>query len=164
MKFFTSPDWRGTEGWIRFSEPLYRHGTVIEGIELHFKKGKVIKATAKKNEAMLKELIKTKHADKVGEFSLTDRRHSRITKFMANTLYDENVGGPQGNTHIAVGRAYRETYSGDIHRMEEKDWGKLGFNYSAEHCDIISTTKRTVTAYLKDGSSRKIYENGTFTL
>ncbi len=27
---------------------------------------------------------------------------SRITRFMANTLYDENAGGPFGNTHIAL--------------------------------------------------------------
>jgi aminopeptidase len=32
-------------------------------------------------------------AAQVGEFSLTDRRFSRITHFMANTLYDENFGG-----------------------------------------------------------------------
>ncbi len=25
FEIFTSPDWRGTDGWIRFSEPLYRY-------------------------------------------------------------------------------------------------------------------------------------------
>ena len=164
FEIFMSPDWRGTEGWIRFSEPLYRHGNVIKGIELHFKKGKVVKATAKKNEKLLKEIVRTKHADKVGEFSLTDKRHSRITKFMANTLFDENMGGPEGNTHIALGRSYRETYAGDIARMQEKDWGKLGFNYSAEHCDIMSTTKRKVTAYMRDGSTKLLYQDGEFVL
>ena len=34
---------------------------------------------------------------------MTDARLSRIDRFMASTLYDENVGGPFGNTHLAVG-------------------------------------------------------------
>src|ERR1700761_4293798 len=29
---YTSPDWRGTEGGIRFSEPLYTHGSLIRGV------------------------------------------------------------------------------------------------------------------------------------
>ena len=33
---YTSPDWRGTEGWIRFSEPLYTHGSLIKGVRLEF--------------------------------------------------------------------------------------------------------------------------------
>jgi len=53
-------------------------------------------------------MIATENADKVGEFSLTDARLSRISHFMAHTLYDENMGGPYGNTHIAVGLAYRD--------------------------------------------------------
>ena len=43
----------------------------------------------------------------VGRVSLTDSRLSRINHFMAETLYDENIGGPQGNTHVAIGMAYR---------------------------------------------------------
>ena len=62
---------------------------------------------------MLTEMIATEGADRVGEFSLTDRRFSRITRFMAQTLYDENVGGAFGNTHIAVGRSYQDAYAGD---------------------------------------------------
>jgi aminopeptidase len=51
----------------------------------------VTDARAATNEAVLLEMIKTKNADKIGEFSLTDARFSRITKFMGATLYDENV-------------------------------------------------------------------------
>src|SRR3989344_2509261 len=102
FEIFTSPDWRGTDGWLRFSEPLYRYGNLITGIELWFKNGRVIKCKAKQNEKVLKQMIATPNADKVGEFSLTDKRFSRITKFMAETLFDENVGGKYGNTHIAL--------------------------------------------------------------
>jgi aminopeptidase len=164
FEVFTSPDWRGTEGWIRFNQPLYYSGTMIEGIELTFKKGVVVKATAKKNERVLKNMIASPNANKVGEFSLTDKRISKITKFTANTLFDENMGGPNGNTHIAVGSAYADTYTGNVARLTKKDKEKLGYNDSAVHTDIISTTPRTVTAYLKDGTEKVIYKDGQFTL
>jgi aminopeptidase len=162
FELFTSPDWRGTNGWIRFNQPLYRYGSLIEGIELHFKDGKVVKSSAKKNEKVLKEMIKTQHADKVGEFSLTDKRFSRITKFMAETLFDENIGGPYGNTHIALGRSYHDCYMGDPGELSPEDWSELGFNDSSVHTDIISTSNRTVTAFMTDGSSKVIYKGGIF--
>lgn len=67
FELFTSPDWRGTNGWIRFSEPLYRYGNLITGIELWFKDGKVVKAKAKQNEELLKQMIATKNADKASQ-------------------------------------------------------------------------------------------------
>ncbi|PIR82190.1 aminopeptidase [Candidatus Kaiserbacteria bacterium CG10_big_fil_rev_8_21_14_0_10_59_10] len=164
FELFTSPDWRGTEGWIRFNQPLYRYGSKITGIELAFKGGRVVTSKARTNERLLKEMIATPGADKVGEFSLTDKRFSRITKFMADTLFDENVGGPEGNTHIALGMAYEDCYAGDVAKLTKKMSAALGYNDSSVHTDIVSTTRRTVTAHLKDGTERVIYENGVFTL
>lgn len=164
FEIFTSPDWRGTNGWIKFNQPLYIYGNLIEGIELEFKDGKVVKSKAKKNEKVLKAMIETKNADKVGEFSLTDRRFSKITKFMGETLYDENVGGEHGNTHIALGNAYQECFSGDSSKVSTKEWERLGYNNSSVHTDIISTAPRTVTAYLPNGKTKVIYKNGQFTI
>jgi aminopeptidase len=163
FELFTSPDWRGTEGWIRFNQPLYRYGVLIEGIELWFKNGRVVKSRARKNEHVLKEMIRTKHADKIGEYSLTDKRFSRITKFMAETLFDENIGGKYGNIHLALGNSYHDCYMGDPGKMSPEDWQELGYNDSSVHTDIISTTPRTVTAHMKDGSTKIIYKNGKFT-
>lgn len=164
FEHFTSPDWRGTEGWIRFNQPLYRYGVHIEGVELWFKNGKVIKAKARKNEKVLKQMIATENADKIGEYSLTDKRFSRITKFMAETLYDENVGGPHGNTHLALGKSYQDCCIEDPGEMSPKDWEDLGYNDSSVHTDIISTAPRTVTAHMKDGTEKVIYKNGMFRL
>jgi aminopeptidase len=164
FEIFTSPDWRGTEGRIRFSEPLYTHGNLITGVELEFAGGRVTRATAEENEPLLAEMLAAENADRVGEFSLTDARFSRITRFMATTLYDENVGGPFGNTHIAVGRAYRDCYDGDPSELASEDWERLGFNDSPIHTDIVSTTDREVTATLTDGSTRTIYSGGRFQL
>lgn len=162
FELFTSPDWRGTSGWIRFNQPLYRYGVLITGVELWFKDGRVIKSKARSNEKVLKEMIATKDADKIGEYSLTDKRLSRITKFMAETLYDENMGGPHGNTHLALGKSYHDCYTGDPGTVSAEDWERLGFNDSSVHTDIISTSPRTVTAHLTNGAKRVIYSNGVF--
>lgn len=164
FEIFTSPDWRGTNGWIKFNQPLYRYGNLIEGIELEFKDGIVVKSKAKKNEKVLKEMIATENANKVGEFSLTDKRFSRITKFMAETLFDENIGGANGNTHIALGSAYHDCFAGKPSEVSKEEWARLGYNDSSVHTDIVSTAPRTVTATLKDGSEKVIYKNGQFTL
>ncbi len=162
FELFTSPDWRGTEGWIQFNQPVYRYGAVIDGARLEFKKGLVTSATARTGQKLLEEMLNTKNADKLGEFSLTDARMSRITHPMAETLFDENVGGPYGNTHVAIGMAYRDCYRGDPATVSKSEWEKMGFNDSSEHTDIVSTTDRTVTATLSDGSTRIIYKDGTF--
>ena len=164
FEIFTSPDWRGTSGWIRFNQPLYRYSNKITGIQLEFKNGRVIKSRAKKNERFLKEMIATPGADRIGEYSLTDSRHSRITKFMAETLFDENMGGRWGNTHLALGMSYRDAYAGDVSKLSKKQAQALGYNDSSVHTDIISTTRRTVTAHLKDGTTRIIYKDGHFVL
>jgi aminopeptidase len=164
FEIFTSPDWRGTDGWIAFNQPLYRYGNLITGVRLEFEDGRVVKASADTNEQVLKEMIATENADKVGEYSLTDRRFSRITKFMAETLFDENVGGPFGNTHLAVGKSYHDCYAGNPDGVPASEWERLGFNESSVHTDIVSTADRTVTATLKDGSERVIYRDGQFQL
>ncbi len=163
FELFTSPDWRGTEGWIKFNQPVYRYGQVMNGVRLEFKKGLVTKATAEVGENLLLEMLKTPNADKIGEFSLTDNRLSRITHVMAETLFDENISGPHGNTHLAVGMAYRDCYRGDAAALTEEEWATKGYNDSAEHTDIVSTVERTVTATLADGSTQVIYQNGQFT-
>jgi aminopeptidase len=164
FEIFTSPDWRGTEGWIYCNQPLYRYGNLVKGVRLTFKDGHVIDASAEENERVLSEMIATEGADRIGEFSLTDKRLSRITRFMAHTLYDENVGGAFGNTHIAVGRSYQDAYDGDPSGVSPERWQELGFNSSSVHTDIVSTTDRVVTATLRGGGERVIYRDGEFQL
>lgn len=164
FELFTSPDWRGTNGHIRFNQPLFRYGNVLDGIELEFKDGIITKAHAEKGNSLLQTMIKSPNANKLGEFSLTDSRLSRINHFMAETLYDENIGGPQGNTHVAIGMAYRDCLRGEKAKLTAADWEALGFNDSPEHTDMISTERRTVTATLTDGSQKVIYSDGKFVI
>jgi aminopeptidase len=162
FEIFTSPNFCYTQGEISFNQPLYIFGHLVEGVYLKFNKGKVVKAKAKKGERLLNEMIRVPGANMVGEFSLTDSRLSRITRFMGETLYDENRGGKEGNVHIALGSAYKDCFRGKKETLKKADWVNLGFNDSAIHTDIVSTTKRTVTAKLKSGAQKIIYQNGRF--
>lgn len=164
FEIFISPNYYQTEGFISFSEPLYRYGNVVKNIKLKFKNGSVIESEASEGREILKEMIRTKGADKVGEFSLTDIRFSKITRFMGETLFDENMGGKYGNTHIALGSAYKDSYPGNSGEVKREAWNKMGYNDSSVHTDIISTTNRTIIATLFNGQDILIYKNGQFTL
>jgi len=165
FEIFTSPDWRGTNGFIRFNQPLYYSGKRIAGVHLQFENGLVVASSATENEDALKEMIAQENANKVGEFSLTDKRHSRITKFMATTLFDENMGGAFGNTHIALGNAYKDTFPGDMAAVTDEQWAEMGYNSCPKvHTDIISTSNRIVTATLSNGTEKVIYKDGEFVL
>ena len=164
FEIFTSPDWRGFEGHVYFNFPLYRYGNVIEKIRFEFKNGIIVKATAEKNEKLLRTLISQKNANKIGEYSLTDKRFSKISRFTANTLYDENFGGKYGNSHLAFGTSYHDAYSGDVKKMTDKDWERLGFNESIEHLDVINTNPKTVEAIMTNGVKKIIYKDGIFLL
>ena len=164
FEVFTSPDWRGTEGYIYFDYPLYRYGNIIKDIRLTFKNGRVMKASASKNEQLLRALIAQKNADKIGEYSLTDTRFSHISIFMANTLYDENFGGKWGNTHVALGTSYHDTYTKESKTLSTQKLRELGYNESPEHCDIMATHNRTVEATVANGTKKIIYKDGKFTL
>jgi aminopeptidase len=165
FEIFTTPDWRGTEGTVTFTEPLHRYGSLIDGIRLTFERGRVVEASARRNERLLRAMIESDEgASRVGEISLTDGRLSPITRYMAETLFDENRGGPQGNFHLAVGSAYRDAFRGDVAAQTRRDWQRLGFNESAVHTDIVSTARRTATATLPSGRSKVIYSDGRFVI
>ena len=163
FEIFLSPDWRGTKGVYYADQPSYRSGNLVKGLRLEFKNGRAVRIDAVEGaEFTRRQLSMDDGACQVGEFSLTDKRFSKIDKFMANTLFDENFGGKNGNCHIAVGASYSDTYSGDPAKLNAGKKAALGFNDSALHWDLVNTEKKRVSAKLKDGKNITIYENGTF--
>jgi aminopeptidase len=164
FELFLSPDWRGTEGVFFANLPSYRSGNLVSDVRLEFKKGSVVGIDAGKGENFIrKQLAMDSGASRVGEFSLTDKRFSKINRFMANTLFDENFGGPNGNCHVAVGSSYADTFAGDPAELTKARKRKLGFNDSALHWDLVNTEKKRVVAHLNSGRRITIYENGRFT-
>ena len=163
FEIFTSPDWRGTRGIYFADLSSYRSGNYVKGMRLEFKNGRAVKATAEKGQEFLRKMLAMdRGAAQIGEFSLTDRRFSKIDKFMADILFDENFGGKYGNCHVAIGSSYADTFTGDIRKLDKKLKEKLGYNESALHWDLINTEDKTVHATLQNGKKILIYQKGQF--
>lgn len=163
FEIFTSPDWRGTEGRYFANLPSFRSGNYVEGVRITFGNGTVTEVGADTGEDFtIKQLAMDRGARRVGEFSLTDRRFSRIDRFMADTLYDENHGGRYGNCHLALGSSYSVTYRGNPSDITKEAKKELGFNDSALHWDLVNTEDKTVTATFATGKKILIYADGTF--
>ncbi len=163
FEIFTSPDWRGTRGVYYANLPTFRGGNYIEKIRLEFKDGRAVKVSAAKGDEYVKKVMATdRGASQIGEYSLTDRRFSRIDRFMADILFDENHGGKHGNCHVAIGNAYTDTFAGDPAKLTKAAKEKLGYNDSAVHWDMINTEDKRVTATLRNGRKVTLYEKGQF--
>ena len=103
--------------------------------------------------------------DHIWEFSLTDARVSRITHFMAETLFDENVWWKFWNTHIALWKWFEECCILDKNQLNDPEFKKsIWLNYSDEHVDVISTANRKVIWILQDWNEVLIYENWEFSV
>jgi len=104
---FTGPVEDSANGWVQFTYPAIRGGREVEGVRLEFKDGKVVKATAEKNEEyLLTQLDSDEGARYLGEFAIGT--NYGIQKFTKSILFDEKIGG---SFHMAVGAGYPETGS-----------------------------------------------------
>ncbi len=129
FEIFTSPDWRGTKGLYYADMPSFRNGNYVEGAMLGFENGKISEVIAEKGEEFLQKTLEMDEgAKRIGELSFTDKRFSPIKHFMANTLFDENVGGEYGNCHIAIGNSYLDTCSEKNMKWTKALQRKMGFN------------------------------------
>jgi aminopeptidase len=109
-EIFTAPVEDSVEGWVRFSYPALRGGMEVDGVEFRFEQGKVVQASAKKNEAyLLSQLDTDQGARYLGEFAIGT--NFGIQRFTKNILFDEKIGG---TLHMAVGAGYPETGSKNV--------------------------------------------------
>jgi aminopeptidase len=137
---FTGPVENSVEGKVFFSYPAIYNGKEVTGVRLWFEKGRVVKATAEKNqEFLLKTLATDKGSKRVGEFAIGT--NEGINRFTSEILFDEKIGG---SFHMALGAGYPETGSK---------------NESAIHWDMVCD--------LRDGGEIRVddalfYKNGKF--
>ena len=104
---FTGPVEDSAEGHVRFSYPAVFQGREVTGVRLEFKEGKVVKATADKNEEFLNRMLDTDEQSRMlGEFAIGT--NEGIQQFTRQILFDEKIGG---SFHIALGAGYPETGS-----------------------------------------------------
>ncbi|RLD05713.1 MAG: aminopeptidase [Chloroflexota bacterium] len=104
---FTSPVEDSANGWVNFTYPAIRGGREVEGVRLEFKDGKVVKASAEKNEEyLISQLDSDEGSRYLGEFAIGT--NYGIKKFTKSILFDEKIGG---SFHMAVGAGFPEAGS-----------------------------------------------------
>jgi aminopeptidase len=141
-EIFTGPIEDSVEGKISFSFPAFYYGRESQGVQLTFKKGKIVKAKATKNQEFLEAMLGTDEGSKrVGEFAIGT--NYSIQKFTRNTLFDEKIGG---TVHMAVGSSIPE--SG-------------GVNESGIHWDMVTDMRDGGKIYA-DG--KIVYKDGKFAI
>ena len=139
-EIYTGPVEDSANGWVRFTYPAVAQSRVVEGVELTFQDGKVVKATAEKNQDFLLQMLDTDPGARyLGEFAVGT--NYQIDRSIKNILFDEKIGG---SFHLAVGASYPETG---------------GVNKSVVHWDMICDLKHD-SEILVDGEV--VYRNGEF--
>lgn len=122
-EIFTGPVEDSLSGTVRFAFPASAGGREVEDIRLWFEGGRVVRATAAKNEDYLLKMLDTDEGSRrVGELGIGT--NFGITRFTRNTLFDEKIGG---TIHLALGRSYPETG---------------GRNASAIHWDLVCDLRK----------------------
>ncbi len=122
-EIFTGPIEDRTRGVVSFSYPAIYGGTAVEGIRLEFDGGKIVDATAQRNEKFLIQTLDTDPGARVlGELGIGT--NYGIAGFTGEILLDEKIGG---TVHMAVGASYPETG---------------GLNDSAVHWDMVCDLRK----------------------
>ncbi|MFQ5329528.1 MAG: aminopeptidase, partial [Thermodesulfobacteriota bacterium] len=98
---YVSPLEDSAEGHIYFETPAIYQGREVLGIRLTFKGGKVVDASAEKNDSFLIDMLNTdRGARYLGEVGIGI--NYGIKRFSKDILFDEKIGG---TVHLAVGRS-----------------------------------------------------------
>jgi aminopeptidase len=106
-EIFTGPVEDSVNGWVRFTYPLVAFGREVEDVELRFEAGRVVAASAKKNEDFLLNALDTDSGARyLGEFAFGT--NTGIQRFTRSTLFDEKIGG---TLHMALGAGFPDTGS-----------------------------------------------------
>ena len=138
---FTSPVEDSANGHVHFTYPTMYEGFEVSNVRLEFKDGKVVKATADKNqEFLLSKLDTDPGARFLGEFAIGT--NEKIDRFTGQILFDEKIGG---SFHLAMGHGYPEAGT------QNKD--------SAIHWDMICDLRKG-GAITVDGEL--FYKDGKF--
>ncbi len=161
-EIFTAPHKDKVDGVVYSAKPLIFNGCLIDQFSLTFKKGKVVKYSAKVGYDNLTALLSLdKGMLRLGEVALIGK-NSPIAKsgiLFYNTLFDENA-----SCHLALGKSYPTTIK-EGESLTLKELKQLGANDSIEHEDfMIGTPDLTVTGITKDGKSLTLFVDGEWTI
>ncbi|GGR74882.1 aminopeptidase [Deinococcus seoulensis] len=159
---WTAPHRERVDGTVVSTKPLSYNGTLIDGIRIEFRDGRITGASAEKGEGALLKMIDTDEGShRLGEVALVPHSSpiSRSGLFFFNTLYDENAA-----SHIAIGSAYRFNVRGGVD-MPLEDFLAAGGNDSLTHVDwMIGSGEIDVDGVAKDGTREAVMRAGEFVI
>lgn len=146
------------DGVVRASKPLSYGSTLIEGFNMTFEGGRVVRMHADRNADTLERLLDTDEgARHLGEVALVPHNSpiSQSGLLFYNTLFDENAA-----SHVALGNAYKFTLKGG-NDMKGEEFERAGGNRSAVHVDfMIGSGELDVDGVLSDGSTEPVMRKG----
>jgi aminopeptidase len=157
---FTTPDFRGTEGFVSATRRARIHGTVVEGIRLEFRGGVVAASTATRGAEALSKFLETDGGSRsLGEVALVDCE-SPIWK--SGLVFDSMLLDENAACHVALGAAYDLAFRG-AEKMNEKRKKESGVNTSFVHEDfMIGSPEVDVTGTDASGKELPIITRGHF--
>jgi aminopeptidase len=126
-ELFTAPDPARVDGVVRATKPLWLGGSIVDGIEVAFERGRAVRIDAERNAEVLRAYAaRDEGACRLGELALVDGdgRIGPLGTIFYDTLLDENAA-----SHIALGSAYAFCVS------DEADAERI--NHSAIHVDFM---------------------------
>jgi aminopeptidase len=155
---FTTPHKDRVEGKVTSTKPLSHQGTMIEGISVEFKAGKIVEAHAARGEQVLQRMIETDEgARRLGEVSLVPHSSPIASSglLFMNTLFDENAA-----CHIALGQAYSSCLK-DGDTLTPEQLAARGANSSLIHVDwMIGSNHIDVDGINASGGSEPVMRAG----
>ena len=139
---FTAPVKDSVEGQLTFNAPSIYQGTAFDGIQLNFKRGRIVEAKSNETAKLNKILDSDPGARYIGEFSLGF--NPRVFQPMRDILFDEKIAG---SFHFTPGQAYDEADNG---------------NRSQVHWDMVSIQRRDYGGGEIYFDGKLIRKNGEF--
>jgi aminopeptidase len=159
---FTTPHAERVSGHVTSTKPLSYQGTLIEGIAVRFEGGRIVEATSRTGETVLRKVLETDAgAARLGEVALVPHS-SPISKsgiLFYNTLFDENAA-----SHIALGQAYNKCIR-EFETLTEDELVTKGANRSLIHIDwMIGSAEVDVDGISASGAAEPLMRAGEWVI
>ena len=157
-EIFTLPHKDRADGTVTATKPLSHQGTMIEGIQVRFERGRIVEARATRGQEVLQKLIETDEgARHLGEVALVPHSSpiARSGIVFSNTLFDENAA-----SHIALGQAYASCLRGG-EKLTPDELAAKGANQSLIHVDwMIGSDRLDIDGITASGSAEPLMRQG----
>jgi aminopeptidase len=157
-EIFSMPHKDRADGTVTATKPLSHQGTMIEGIQVRFERGRIVEARATRGQEVLQKLIETDEgARRLGEVALVPHSSpiARSGIVFSNTLFDENAA-----SHIALGQAYASCLRGG-EKLTPDELAAKGANQSLIHVDwMIGSDRLDIDGVTASGSAEPLMRHG----